>query len=403
MTLNDTYYLNRSGRYANPLNSNDKLPAVYGDLTDSTSGNWILPCIDTVNFVYCYSAQEALSIAAGNGINIYKDGVLVNPANYTFNENNNYESEGSIATITFTSDQENSVISARGKGKPTTSGGATLMTDIVDIAYDFLTVRNTAWTSADFNIGKKAQASQIFQTAGYKAAGVINEDIEIWTLLQQMMASFLGKVYLDGYGLICFDIDNGVVSESEYAAIIPTSHIDFVSAVQKLENVINQCPCSYAYNYAKGGEFKSHTDDMAHADISSQGIYGIRKPTEPYRFYWCRDTTTVHAVQDIIVNKYKDPDNAWEVTFDDNTSQAIHTDVNDLIIATIDRLYDKRGSQRTNPIWRTVTITPDLQTGKIRFIVQDTGYYLYATYYADGSYPANGSIHAGSDRDLTVY
>ncbi|HPZ00287.1 MAG TPA: hypothetical protein PLS28_02330 [Clostridiales bacterium] len=122
MTLNDTYYLSRSGRYNNPLNTNDRLPIVYGDLTDGTSGNWILPCIDTVNHVYCYADHEVLSVADGNSVSIYKDGVLVDPGDYVFDESDNYEFEGTIAKITFSTDQGNAVISARGKGKAEKNG-----------------------------------------------------------------------------------------------------------------------------------------------------------------------------------------------------------------------------------------------------------------------------------------
>jgi len=115
--LDDTFYLDRASRYSSPLNSNDRLPIPYGDLTDGSTGVWTLPCIDTANFVYCFGDCEVLTVAGGNSISIYADGVLVNPADYTFDESNNYEAKGLISTITFTSDQANKVISARGKGK----------------------------------------------------------------------------------------------------------------------------------------------------------------------------------------------------------------------------------------------------------------------------------------------
>jgi len=397
MTLNDTYYLSRTGRYNNPLNSNDRLPIVYGDLTDGTSGNWILPCIDTVNHVYCYAAHEVLSVADGNSVSIYKDGVLVDPGDYVFDESDNYEFEGTIAKITFSTDQGNAVISARGKGK---ASSGKLISNIVDILYDFLTVEN-AWTAGDFDATKKAAASQTFQSKLYIAAGVVHQDIQIWALLAQMMGSFLGTVYLDGNGLICLEIDDGVTSETDRVAIIPKRNTNFISATQLLDNLINQCPASYGYDYVNDNDFKYHTDDSTHGDAVSQAIYGIRKPSEPYRFYWCRDLTTVHAVQDVIVGKYKN--GVWEVIFENIARMAVHVDVGDIIAATIDRLYDENGLQYTNHLWRVLAVAPDYQSAKIKFTAQDTGYYMYASYLADGSYIADGSIHAGSDRDITEY
>lgn len=405
LLLNDTFFLTRSGRYSEPLYSNDRLPIVYGDLTDGSLGNWTLPCIDVdsvgSNPVFCFAAHEVLSVANGNSITIYEDDLELNPALYTFDEANNYEGLGTIATVTFTSPKTGSIITARGMGKPTTSGGATLMENIVDIIYDFLTVHNDL-TASDFNATKKAKAAATFTGASYKAAGVIHEDIEYWTLLQQMIGSFFGSCYLDANNLLCLDIDTGSVDEKDKAAIFRYSDIVFQSAKQAAENLINQCPASYGYDYARGNEFLYHSDDSAHGDAISQGVYGVSKPSQPYRFYWCRDLTTVNAIQDIIVAKLKDP--LWIVEFDDLTLKNIHVDVGDLIVATILRLYDRNGDQYINHLFRVTGVRPDLKKKSITYTVEDTGQFAYIkVYLADGARTAGGTIHAGSDRDMTIY
>ena len=151
-----------------------------------------------------------------------------------------------------------------------------------------------------------------------------------------------------------------------------------------------------------GDEFLYHTDDSVHGDTISQSVYGVSKPSQPYRFYWCRDLTTVNAIQDIIVAKLKDP--LWIVTFDDLTLKNIHVDVGDLIVATIERLYDRDGNQYINHLWRVTGVTPDLKKKGITYTVEDTGQFAYIqTYLADGTHLADGSIHAGSDRDMTIY
>ena len=398
--LTDTFYLKRAGRYAAPLNSADRLPVVYGDLTDGTLGVWTLPEIDTANYVFAFAGHEVLSVANGNSISIYENDLLLDPAMYTFNEANNYEGLGVIATIDFTTPKTGSVITARGMGKPTTSGGATLMENIVDIIYDLMTVEND-WTAANFEGTAKARAAQLFTAQSYKAAGVIAEDAVLWNIVTDMLSSFLGSAWLDGNGKLVLDIDtNTIAYEYGQNAIFSRADAELTDAIQRLANIINQCPCNYSYNYV-AGEFKKQTNDTAHADAISQGIYGVREPNTPYQFYWCRDLTSVQTVQDLIVAKFKDP--LYEITIQDASPKHYDVDVGAIIIFSAESLYGKDGNPLRNHFWRVLSVQPDLQsmTAKVRTL--QTEYYLTAGYLADGTYLADGSIFAGSNRDMTIF
>ena len=398
--LTDTFYLKRAGRYAAPLNSADRLPVVYGDLTDGTLGVWTLPEIDTANYVFAFAGHEVLSVANGNSIAIYENDLLLDPAMYTFNEANNYEGLGVIATIDFTTPKTGSIITARGMGKPTTSGGATLMENIVDIIYDLMTVEND-WTAANFEGTAKARASQLFTAQSYKAAGAIVEDAVLWDIVTDMLSSFLGSAWLDGNGKLVLDIDtNTIAYEYGQNAIFSRADAELTDAIQRLANIINQCPCNYSYNYV-AGEFKKQTNDTAHADAISQGIYGVREPNTPYQFYWCRDLTSVQTVQDLIVAKFKDP--LYEITIQDASPKHYDVDVGAIIIFSAESLYGKDGNPLRNHFWRVLSVQPDLQsmTAKVRTL--QTEYYLTAGYLADGTYLADGSIFAGSNRDMTIF
>ena len=398
--LTDTFYLKRAGRYAAPLNSADRLPVVYGDLTDGTLGVWTLPEIDTANYVFAFAGHEVLSVANGNSISIYENDLLLDPAMYTFNEANNYEGLGVIATIDFTTPKTGSVITARGMGKPTTSGGATLMENIVDIIYDLMTVEND-WTAANFEGTAKARAAQLFTAQSYKAAGVIAEDAVLWNIVTDMLSSFLGSAWLDGNGKLVLDIDtNTIAYEYGQNAIFSRADAELTDAIQRLANIINQCPCNYSYNYV-AGEFKKQTNDTAHADAISQGIYGVREPNTPYQFYWCRDLTSVQTVQDLIVAKFKDP--LYEITIQDASPKHYDVDVGAIIIFSAESLYGKDGNPLRNHFWRVLSVQPDLSsmTAKVRTL--QTEYYLTAGYLADGTYLADGSIYAGSNRDMTIF
>lgn len=398
--LTDTFYLKRAGRYAKPLNTNDRLPIVYGDLTDGTLGLWGCPCIDTDNYVYCFAGHEVLSVANGNSITVYENDVEVDPADYLFDEAIDYEGEGIIATITFTSSKAGSVISVRGKGKPTMSGGATLMDNIVDIVDDFLTVEND-FAPSIYEATAKARAAQVFEAQSYTAAGAIIEDVEIWETITEMMASFLGGAYLDGDGELVLEIDdNHTPYQYGQAGIIPRGEAEMLSAVQRLGNIINRCPCNYRYSWLSGG-FKAHTDDSAHASAISQGIYGAREPGTPYQFYWCRDKTAVQTIQDIIVSKLKVP--IYEIEIEDQTLRRVGCDVGDAIIFSADTLCDTTEHPLLNQQWKVVSAARDFNARKITFRALQTDYYMMVAYLADGTHIADGSIHAGSDRDTTAY
>ena len=398
--LTDTFYLKRAGRYSAPLNSADRLPVVYGDLTDGTLVIWTLPEIDTTNYVYAFAGHEVLSVANGNSISIYENDLLLDPAMYTFSAANDYEGLGVIATIDFATPKTGSIITARGMGKPTTSGGATLMENIIDIVYDLMTVEND-WTAANFEGTAKARASQLFTAQSYKAAGIIAEDAVFWDIVTDMLSSFLGSAWLDGNGDLVIDIDtNTIASDYGQNSIFTRSDTELTEAVQRLSNIINQCPCNYSYNYV-AMEFRKQTNDTAHADAISQGIYGVREPNTPYQFYWCRDITSVQKVQDLIVTKFKNP--LYEITIMDATPKHYDVDVGAIIIYSAESLYGKDGAALLNNMWRVLSVNPDLRnmTQKIRAI--QTPFYVAVYWLADGTYLADASVMAGADRDLTIY
>ncbi len=411
--LSDTHYLKRASAYSAPLNGNDRLPVVFGDVTDGKTsfdpavpagnGLWTLPCLKTTDGVfttpvYCFAGHPVLSEANGNFVSLYEDGMELNPVMWTFNESNNFEGHGLIATVTFTTPKQNAVITARGMGKPTTTGGATLMNNIIDIVNDFLTVE-CDFTSSLFESTAKTRAMSIFTAQAYKAAGVIDQDSVIWEIITAMMGSFLGSVYLNGEGELVLDIDKNTIP-GEQVPIIRRGDGVLTDAKIRRDNIINQCPGNYSYNYCVG-EFKKQTDVAAHADAISQGVFGVRKPNTPYQFYWCRDLTSIQVVQDVIVAKLKNP--LYEIEIDDTTLKRIESDIGDFIIFSADRLYGSDGEALLNNYWKLLSVRPDIAKNKITFRALQTLTFMTIAYLADGSHLADGSIKAGGNKDTTVY
>ncbi len=371
LDFSTTFYLRRAKIYNDPKRSNDKLPIVYGDLTDHTNGVWELPCIDTASYVYCFADHETLTSGNGNSINVYIDGVDT-PAggNWSFNPQDDYETQGNISTITFTADQENKKISVRGKGKQKeVPDEDVLIENIIDIVEDFLTEENT-FELTEFESTLKEIANSKFETQGYKAAGIIADDVGIWEILQDMMGSFLGNIYLNGQRKLVLEIDDNTV-ETTPQMIINKADIKKIKAIQKLENIVNQCPCEYSYNYAES-EFLDSTDEVI--NTASQNVYGVRKPLKPISFLWSRDLTTVSGVQNILVEKFNEP--VWEITITVVTLKELALDVGDMVATTINFLYDSDNNQYINQLLKVISVKPQFDKNIIEFKCLDTGNFL---------------------------
>ena len=396
--LSDTYFLKRAGEYSAPLDSNDRLPIVYGDCTDGLQGIWELPCLNKTDWVYAFAGHEVLSVGNGNSITIYEDDLVLGGAGYVFDELNNYEGNGNIATIDMVNPKDNAVITARGMGKPTATGGATLMENIIDIVDDFLTVEND-FASALFESTAKAMAASIFNSQTYAAAGCIVDDVPIWQTIVEMMASFLGSVFINGEGELVLDIDINTLPLG-YADIIPKGDGYLSDAKIRRENIINQCPVNYAYDYVQR-RFKSHTDLSAQADAISQDVFGVRTPDIPYQQYWTRNKVDCQIVQSLIVAKLKDP--LYEIEIIDATLKRIEVDIGDFVAFSADSLYRQDGMALLNNFWKILSVKPHYGKNNIVFRALQTGYFMTIAYLANGDHLADGSILAGNNRDTTVY
>jgi len=273
-----------------------------------------------------------------------------------------------------------------------------LMENIIDIVNDFLTVEND-FTSSLYEATAKATAAAIFTGQSYKAAGAIVDDVPIWETIMNMMSSFLGSVYINGKGELVLDIDVNTAPLG-LADMIMRGDAYLSNAKIQRDNIINQVPCNYAYDYTKG-EFRRHTDAAAHADAKSQGVFGVRTPATPYQFYWCRALASVQTVQDHIVTKLKNP--IYEVEITDTTLKRIGIDIGDFIAWSADSLYGSDGMQLLNNFWKIVSVRPDYGKNNIKFRALQTAHFMTVAYLADGSHLADGSIRAGGDRDTTIY
>jgi len=373
INIEDTYTLGRAWRYTNPLFPYDILPDVYGDLTDGVDGNWRLPCIDTVNNVYCYAGTPVLSVGNGNAITIYEDGMLLPGAFYTFDESNDYEGQGNIATITFSTPKANAVITATGKGR---ADGATLIENPVEIIADFI-CNLAGGETADFN----AYALQRAKTTAtdYKAAGLITGDRSIGTTLSEILSSFYGDWWINHQGKIMITM-NVVDQTYDWKGEIYERALDSLVATRDAQNICNQAEVDYLYNFA-AGKYKAGDGGSTTADQLSQNIHGVK--LKIFEMKWCRDATTVTAIQTIIVNRLKNP--IWIISFDEVTLENIHYEKGDFVLFNHSTLYDDRQNEFENRIVQILTKVINYDDKDISFEIIDKG----VSYHHHDEYPTD--------------
>jgi len=364
--LDVKFELRKAEIYTNPAITSAVLPIVYGDLTAGSRGIWEVPCIDTVNHVYAFADHEVMSVANGNSITVYVDGVQT-ASGWTFSHNNAYESQGTISIITFTSDQGNSKITVKGKGKD--DGGGVITDNIIDIIYDFLTVENS-FTLNNFDATKKATSHNVFSDKSYEAAGVIDQDEKIWDIVQKMIGSFLGYIYIDGNNKISMSIFDGIDPSQSAAPAIPEHEIEIKTALQRQENLINQCPAYYSYNYSEQ-QFDDYSSGESGADTASQNIYGAQLPGDDFELFWCRDSTSIGVIQDLVTDKYGFP--LWEVEFIDQTLKRLFVDIGDFLAITTREIYDIEGDSWDQRLVEITSINPNFKKSTVTFKTVDTG------------------------------
>jgi len=489
MNLDDTFYVKRSEIYSDPENDDDALPIVYGDVFGSMDfGLWPIPCINQTSYVYCYAAHKVPTVVSGNPVKIFRDGIEVTSTDYTFDEDNDYEGLGSIATVTFTvglgavtfdgggldditvsgtytgdeyrtykvviftngaTDTFNwsrdggtsyagtavpctladltledgvtvkfgavnghtignswtfrarpspvgSEITAQGQGSLHPTAG-TLLTNPVDVVWDFL----YTWCDVDsgiFDTTAKQTAYVKGLTQAYTCAGVILEDCTPWDKATEIMSSFLGSIYINGEGDIVLSIDDNSVQADP--AIIQRHEAYLTDAKLKLSNLINCVPFEYAYDYVQG-RFLNGESGSANYDTASGNMYGLRKPDETFKFYWCRQTTPVNTVIDLIIDKLAAQ--LYQIELKDITMKRLAVDIGDWVVYSALDLYDREGLQMANRMWKVTGVSPDFRAGTMTFRALETPYFLTQQHLADGSIDADGSHKAGNCRLSITY
>ncbi|MCP4568138.1 MAG: hypothetical protein GY841_11225, partial [FCB group bacterium] len=293
--------------------TNVALPLIYGDMTvNSDSGAWVCPLIDRINSVYCVSGWPVQSVAQGNTLTVYLNGVETG-SGWTFDESDNYESKGYIATLTFDSPQGNNVVTVHCRGKAT--GGVVIRNpvSIIDDWMDYVTaiLGRDSWEKDESNF---AQAYTQAEENGYDAAGVIASQNTLGFWLRNILNSFWGTFKFSSTGAVqlffrsLIDEDNILETFLEEDAVT-------LQVGKDIKNIVNRVIINYAKSISEidrrfktGGEpFYFRTADNASYE-DTRSVYRFGPRTLNLNFDWNRVTLSVETIQNAVLLAFNDPE-----------------------------------------------------------------------------------------------
>lgn len=396
--VDELYALRRAGDYANPRDEGALIPAVLGDMTQgSVKGQWVAPCIDTTDpYVYAVAGHAVLSEGSGNSVSVYdKDGAAIS-SGWTFNEADNYEGRGAIATLTFAADQEaKEPLTVCCKGA--VDAGASLITNPISQANHFIT---TLCGQGEDTIHTPSlqQAIAACSAASYEAAGIIDADISRGEFLSSLLSDFIGSWWNDADNLlrVSIDIDGGGWLEDQTAGSIQAYQCHDASDDEDEANLTNQVALSWARNAATN-EYHGSDDGVDSRRTSSIRLYGL-KPLE-LQLNWVRSSAVATAIRVALLDAYAHPPRVITVPLD-GLGMA-YVERGDHLLLSSDWIYDETGQNLTNQVMRVQAIALDLAQDMTTLTLKDTGFYRTIAYLADGTHTADGSIIAGGERDMT--
>lgn len=399
MSLFDKFSLRKSFVYPSAQNTFDILPLVYGDLTQSigSSGKWRCPLIDVWNNVYLIADHPILSVANGNSITVFRDGVALSSGFVVVTSGSDSIAGGegrSISYIQFTTSQGDSEITVRAKGgRPGQGLTSTLEENPISILEDLLIYMG--FSSNDFNKYHFERARRLANENGFVAAGVISEDKSPIEWISEILSSFLGDVWVDGSGLLSVSLDTLTSAKYELASILAERDLEDVEGVQLLENLCNRCLINYGYNYVLG-TYEGKLMGGEYEDKRSQSIFGVMERS--YDLKWVRRRSLALLIEKRIVEKFSYP--SWVVSMVETATRSSHVERGDYVVYSWSTLRDENNLPLKNQIGRVLTIEPSLDDCTFKLTLEDTGKFLTKTPNAyDGTYTHQGTIIYGGVRN----
>ena len=388
------YSPRRAWDYTISRKPTDYIADVWGDLTDGSGGQWIIPCIDTASHVHAFAGHKVIDQTP----TIYdKDNNVINPAYYTFDASNDYQGKGTIATVTFSADMTAyEPLSAKGKGRK--DGSGVLIENPVDVVRDFL-IDVVGWPAKAVDDTSLATARAIAEARGYKAAGVIKGPRTVGYTLSEIMRSFFGWWWLGGAGSLRLAFTTDFYPTAYIAADLREGPMLSGSVTTKTKNVVNRAGIKYRQRHTAEGEYQSGLGPGGSADVTSTRHFGARSHT--FELAWVRSGSVAQSLQSLVVSQFCVPRRV--ISAETSDPLFVFAELGDLIALSSDVIMDDQARLLRNQIFQVQSVDIDPMKQTTRIVALDTQAFRTNKFRADGTYKADSSIKAGGDRDMTKH
>lgn len=197
----------RAEIYSNPGNPADILPVVYGDFRVGGIRGAI-PAIlidkgtdDLGPWVYCAAFHPVVSLD-----DVYI-GDVRQTTGFTVATSENFQNQGTIARITFTTQPED-VVSWRGRGV-FAEDGVTVMENAIDQVVHLLTTFGNFDEDVDFEATSLAAARAAVTALDYRTAFVVRNEQVTQDWLTEMLFNVMGQWRVNGLEQVEFRVDDG--------------------------------------------------------------------------------------------------------------------------------------------------------------------------------------------------
>jgi hypothetical protein len=376
--------------YADPRREAQKLPLVYGDMTQGgAGGQWEAVCLDTTAFVYALAGHEL-----DGGVELFdKDGNQINPSEFTLNLAHDYQGKGTIATATFAADAKDlEPIGVRARGKP---GDAGLLTNPVDIARDLL-LNHCGVAATELHGASWAKALAVCQAQGYEAARAIAAEAKRGDLLTGLLSNFVVYWWIGGDGLIRLLADggSGYIDAGSIAGHLGAKIVHDAGEFTSTDDICNQLKVKFAPNLTGDKEWQGEDGGESTRDAISQQRHQVR--LWEAELPWVRTAPVANQVQAVRVSRLGRAKPRWTVTVPD--CRLAHVERGDYLTVSSDWLVDEDGLPLSYQITRIEQAERDPATGGMKLTLLDTGYFRTTARRFDGSWAFDGQGKFGGER-----
>ena len=379
--------------------SNEEIPVVYGRSKSTLlpdNGVWKAPFLGYAisRAFYAYAAHEVLRVPF-NIPKIWVNGVQTTDF-YLWDDTTLFKTPAgnNISMIETSVAFADDLVTIQGFGKPIAPASSIYMRNLIDIIDDFITVENSSvFTFDETNkIDAKTflESTYFTDTPPADFAGVITQEIPVWTQIQEMLSGLGGSAFISSDNGELKVVINEFIKIPDNSLIISRGDILDVKAVSRVKNIYNSINDQRAWMPAQN-EFGITGPTLTNS--SSINIYGTKELTlnTKWSAYYGDDVNFLKSELQYTASR---PLDIITCTIANPMVMPIEPGL-DYLYLTFEDLFGTDGEQRINEFCKVLSIKFLLDSNKAELTVMDTNRWKVE---GGGAWVSDASV-----RDMTLY